>query len=52
MIAFQAKAVEVKSDGSKVPIAYMVLEFVEGGDLHLFVFWFGFPEEICRFYFL
>ena len=37
MIAFQDKALEVKSDGSKVPIAYMVLELVEGGDLNSFV---------------
>jgi len=37
MIAFRDKAEKVKSDGSKVPIAYMVLEFVEGGDLFDFV---------------
>jgi serine/threonine protein kinase len=41
----------VKSNGSKVPIAYMVLELVEGGDLASFVALGGFPEEICRFYF-
>ena len=37
MIAFRNKAEKVKSDGFKVPIAYMVLEFVEGGDLFDFV---------------
>ncbi len=33
----EIQAEKVKSDGSKVPIAYMVLEFVEGGDLFDFV---------------
>jgi len=37
MIAFRDKAEKVKSDGSKVRIAYIVLEVVEGGDLFDFV---------------
>ena len=41
----------MKSDGSEVPIAYMVLELVEGGDLQNWIAWGGFSEETCRFYF-
>jgi hypothetical protein len=37
MFDFRDEAVEVKSDGSEVPIAYMVLELVEGGDLHYWI---------------
>lgn len=41
----------VKSDGKQVPVAYMALELITGGELFDFVAQGAFSEQICRFYF-
>jgi serine/threonine protein kinase len=48
---FKESAVQVKSDGRKAEIAYMVLEFITGGELFDFVALGAFQEPVCRFYF-
>lgn len=48
---FKEDAVWEKSENRKVTVAYMVLEFVEGGELFDFVSLGAFSEKICRFYF-
>jgi len=51
LISFKEDAIWKKSDGRTVKIAYMVLEFVSGGELFDFVALSAFSESICRFYF-
>jgi len=43
--------VKVKADGRKIPIAYIAMELVEGGELFDYVAIKPFKPEICRFYF-
>jgi len=50
-IEFKLDAVKVKADGRKIPIAYIAMELVEGGELFDYVALKPFKPEICRFYF-
>jgi len=48
---FKEQAEQIKSDGRKCSIAYMVLENVTGGELFDFAALGAFSEPVCRFYF-
>lgn len=50
---FHANAMWVKSDGSQIPVAIIVLELVTKGELYDYVATAGgpLPEPIVRFYF-
>ena len=37
LIGFNAHATKVRGDGSKVPVAYMALELINGGELFYFI---------------
>ena len=52
LIAFKDSAIWKKSDGKEIPIAYIVLELISGGELFDFVASTGaFSEPVCRYYF-
>jgi serine/threonine protein kinase len=51
LIEFKEDAIKIKSNGNRVPIAYMVLELVNGGELFDYVALRPFSENVCRFYF-
>jgi len=49
---FQEKAVYVKANGDKIPVAYIAQEPIMGGELFAHVYHTGvFSEEICRYFF-
>lgn len=50
LISFKDDAIWKKSDG-EVKVAYMVLEFVNGGELFEFIAISPFTPSICRYYF-
>ena len=37
LIGFNAHATKIRGDGSEVPVAYMALELINGGELFYFV---------------
>jgi serine/threonine protein kinase len=51
LIDFKTDSVQKKSDGREVPIAYMVLELITGGELFDFVALKRFSPKVCRYYF-
>lgn len=51
LIDFKADATWKKSDGREVPIAYMALELIQGGELFDYVAIRSFSQDICRYYF-
>lgn len=51
LIDFKDHAIWNKSDGRQIPVAYMVLELLEGGELFDYVALKQFPVDICRYYF-
>ena len=51
LIDFKKQATWVHSDGRQETVAYMVLEFVSGGELFDFVALAPFKESFCRAYF-
>ena len=51
LIDYRSDAKWIKSNGRTVAVAYMVLEFVEGGELFDFVSLGAFSEPVCRYYF-
>lgn len=51
LIEYKADAVKTKGDGTKVPVAYIVMELVNGGELFDYVALQKFSVETCRYYF-
>jgi serine/threonine protein kinase len=51
LLDFKEHAIKTKSDGTQVPVAYMALELITGGELFDFVALKPFSVEICRYYF-
>jgi hypothetical protein len=51
LVDFKEHAVWVKSDGRQVPVAYMALELITGGELFDYVAIKAFPVDVCRYYF-
>ena len=51
LLEFKDHAIKTKSDGTTVPVAYMALELIAGGELFDFVALRPFSIEICRYYF-
>lgn len=49
--SFKANAMKIKKDGRHIPISYIAMELVDGGELFDFVAIAPFRPEICRFYF-
>ena len=51
LLEYKNDAKWVKSNGRQVSVAYMVLEFVQGGELFDFVSLGAVSEPVCRYYF-
>ncbi len=51
LLEFKNDAKWIKSNGHQVAVAYLVLEFVQGGELCDFALLEAFSEPVCRFYF-
>jgi serine/threonine protein kinase len=51
LLDFKEHAIKTRSDGTQVPVAYMALELITGGELFDFVALKPFSVEICRYYF-
>lgn len=52
MVEYHKEGIWEKSSGKKIEIAYIVLEYVKGGELWDFVGITGeFHENVCRYYF-
>lgn len=51
LVNFKESAVKIKSNGTQVPVAYMALELITGGELFDFVALAAFDEKVSRFYF-
>ena len=51
LVDFKNDAKWVKSDGRVLAVAYMVLEFVQGGELFDYVSLGAFTEPVARYYF-
>lgn len=51
LLEYKNDAKWVKSNGHQINVAYMVLEFVQGGELFDYVALGALPEPVCRFYF-
>ena len=50
-IGFKEDGLQVKDDGKEIPVAYIVMELVEFGELYGYVANKALRPEICRFYF-
>jgi len=51
LIEFKDHAIKTKGDGTQVPVAYMALELINGGELFDYVALKAFPAEVARYYF-
>lgn len=51
LFEFKDNATWVKSDGRQVPVAYMALELISGGELFDYVALQPFGVPTCRYYF-
>jgi len=51
LLAFREDAVWIKKNNVQVRVAYMVLEYVSGGEFFYYLSSAGFKPTICRFYF-
>jgi serine/threonine protein kinase len=51
LLDFKEDAVWHKSDGSTKSVAYMVMEYVKGGELFEMLMMGAFEPPVCKFYF-
>ena len=51
LIEYKENAIKTKSSGEKIPVIYMALELVTGGELFYYISSGSFSERITRFYF-
>jgi len=51
LLAFKEDAEQIKSNGKRVKVAYMVLELITGGELFDFVALEHFNEKTSRYFF-
>lgn len=51
LIDFKENAEKIRSNGQKVPVSYIVLELVTGGEFFDYVALSAFQPEVCRYYF-
>ena len=51
LVDYNDNAVKITSEGKEVPVAYMALELITGGELFDFVAIRAFGESISRYYF-
>jgi hypothetical protein len=51
LVEYKEHAIWNKSGGRQIPIAYMALELVSGGELFDYVALKQFNVDVCRYYF-
>lgn len=51
LVEYKEHAIWSKSGGRQIPIAYMALELVSGGELFDYVALKQFNVDVCRYYF-
>lgn len=50
-VGLNSDGIKVKADGTKIKVAYIVLDLLEGGEFFNFIQVDSFTPEVCRYYF-